>query len=439
MNQTKIEAETREYLTQALLVMIRLARNPSRPSWEAALNSLTAAVAKGPDLSKMHEAMEALKNEIQQAAMICGQAASPGDSLPKTQAKTDHVHEAKEAYLSILSQLEFGGDNDYMNQWVDLREKITMVQDLPQLLALRHGIESLIQRYVQRTFGERKNAADFITEVAKRLSELEQYLQVSVGHLQKGFELTSRFDAKMQAEITRTSEVVGGIYETEELKQYVMSKLHNIGNAIKSKNVKEKKQFELAHRDLGEARAKFADFQGEVTKVYEEKQALLVRLKNDHLTGAFNRLAAEEFLAEEITHYKKAGKSFCLLVFDIDYFKNINDTFGHIIGDRCLQQIVINIKAILRLHDILARYGGDEFLVILPDTNKDQAIKVAEKLRQKIEMTDFTVKGRLATVTISVGITEILPTDNTSEEIIDRADRALYLAKGSGRNRVASA
>jgi diguanylate cyclase len=155
----------------------------------------------------------------------------------------------------------------------------------------------------------------------------------------------------------------------------------------------------------------------------------------DELTKLYNRRAFNVRLAEETGRSARYGVNLALIMLDLDNFKIINDTYGHLVGDRLLVLIAQAIKLTIRGSDCAARYGGEEFAVICPETNRIGASRVAERLREAVDFTTFTVRGRTIKVTISLGVAT-LKDDEGSDELLDRADRALYLAKKRGKNRV---
>ncbi len=152
----------------------------------------------------------------------------------------------------------------------------------------------------------------------------------------------------------------------------------------------------------------------------------------DSLTKIYNRSKFESSLDYEIERARRYGNPLSLIIFDIDHFKSINDTYGHLIGDSVLTEIANLVKNNIRSTDIFARWGGEEFVILAPNINKEQAKILAEKIRKLIAHHRFKYVDH---VTVSLGVTEFLPTDN-KESFIKRADEALYLAKRKGRNRV---
>ena len=152
----------------------------------------------------------------------------------------------------------------------------------------------------------------------------------------------------------------------------------------------------------------------------------------DELTGIYNRAYFNEIASNEIAKYLRDQKVFSVILFDIDYFKKINDTYGHQIGDDILKELAYIIETKTRQSDVFARWGGEEFIKILPSTSFKAALNVAEHLRETIEKHKFPNDIKL---TCSFGVSEISK-DDSIEDVIKRADEALYISKNNGRNRV---
>lgn len=180
-------------------------------------------------------------------------------------------------------------------------------------------------------------------------------------------------------------------------------------------------------------------------KIYENKlKRYLKELKNknkqledlatlDMLTGAYNRRKFEYSLGLEIDKKEKYDSPFSIIMFDIDNFKGINDDNGHENGDRVLQDITALIKNTLRATDKLFRWGGDEFIILLPELSLINAVRVADRVRQTIELWDFEINNKEVTVSLGVGTYTI---NETSDQFVTRVDNALLKAKFNGRNKV---
>jgi len=160
--------------------------------------------------------------------------------------------------------------------------------------------------------------------------------------------------------------------------------------------------------------------------------------RHDTLTGAYNRRAFDEFASREWSRTVRHGSPFSILTVDIDYFKNFNDQHGHLIGDATLVQVSKSAQAVLRSNDVWCRYGGEEFVALLPNTSIDQAGTVAERLRSSVEKTVISTPSGSLNVSVSIGVAERLATQFSWSEVLAASDSALYEAKAAGRNRVVS-
>lgn len=159
----------------------------------------------------------------------------------------------------------------------------------------------------------------------------------------------------------------------------------------------------------------------------------------DGLTEIYNKRYFEEALERELSRAQRHHRKLSILIFDIDFFKKVNDTFGHLAGDYVLRELASIISKRSRHEEVFARYGGEEFVVLLPESNNEEAITLAEQLRLLVEKHSFIFEGEEIPVTISVGV---MTTDGgeklTSAEFIKAADEQLYIAKSQGRNCVRS-
>lgn len=154
----------------------------------------------------------------------------------------------------------------------------------------------------------------------------------------------------------------------------------------------------------------------------------------DHLTRLYNTRKLDEDLAREISRHRRYGHPLSAIMADVDDFKAVNDRMGHLVGDDVLREVGTIIKSNVRNVDLAVRYGGEEFVVLCPDTGLEQAHRLAEKLRRFVEVNDFFGVGR---VTLSLGVAQLAP-DDDSRSFLERADRKLYEAKRNGKNQVRS-
>ena len=179
-----------------------------------------------------------------------------------------------------------------------------------------------------------------------------------------------------------------------------------------------------------------------VSEYKKTTQSLSVKLEEteakslvDSLTNVLNRNAYNMKIIQKMREFSQSKNYFCLLVLDIDHFKKFNDTYGHKAGDRVLKSVAAAVQDSLRASDLVFRYGGEEFVVILNGIQGDNAFKLAEKIRQGVEKEYFVDKEKKLKVTISLGIACVTEGE-TELELFERADKAMYVAKRKGRNRV---
>lgn len=180
-------------------------------------------------------------------------------------------------------------------------------------------------------------------------------------------------------------------------------------------------------------------YKGIIQDITEEKMSLNLleeTAQTDSLTGILNRLTLEKRYATLYREMQVSGKEFCLMMIDIDHFKEVNDSHGHLVGDSVLKELANYLKSYFRKSDLIFRYGGEEFVVLLPDISLSHAIVSAQKLRALIAKEIFRSEYVAVSVTISIGLSMIGKDDDTLNSIIAKADNALYEAKSNGRDRV---
>jgi len=179
-----------------------------------------------------------------------------------------------------------------------------------------------------------------------------------------------------------------------------------------------------------EVHNKNVSLEAEINERKQTEKKLELLATTDPLTLLYNRRKFDELLRYEIDRDRRYRSNLSLVMCDIDYFKKINDQYGHHIGDKVLIEFVDKISTIIRKTDIFARWGGEEFAILIPGADAKTAVSVAEKIRSAVQATKFTVDF---VVTSSFGVSILMP-DDDEESLVKRADNALYKAKANGRN-----
>ena len=184
--------------------------------------------------------------------------------------------------------------------------------------------------------------------------------------------------------------------------------------------------------ELGFASTVFNDMVGQLRHSRERLEKLST---TDFLTRLPNRAAILDALSGMLKRYQRYSRVFSLLMIDVDHFKSINDKYGHVAGDEVLRHLASMLREQMREVDVIGRYGGEEFIALLDETDGESALVVAERLRTEIAALGIDIQGNLTHITVSIGIAEAEPEDKSADVLIDRADKAMYLAKQNGRNR----
>lgn len=184
---------------------------------------------------------------------------------------------------------------------------------------------------------------------------------------------------------------------------------------------------------LEELTLKVAQLDEECKELKNKLTVAYSKATRDSLTNLPNRLAYEENLGYEIARWKRYQNSFSLVIWDIDFFKHVNDTYGHHAGDKALIQIANLLVKHCRAADFVARIGGEEFVMVLPNTDEQSTLVLANKIRETIAHTHFEAHGQTLFITVSCGISQFRAGDD-GEKLFERTDQALYTAKSNGRN-----
>jgi diguanylate cyclase len=214
--------------------------------------------------------------------------------------------------------------------------------------------------------------------------------------------------------------------EFEVVKMKLTTMINGLDNEIK----KFSNELEKENNEVAMLREKVKLLETELEEAKKEA-------KTDDLTNMLNKKTLNEELQKQENIYKIEQKNYSVIFFDIDHFKNVNDTYGHDAGDVILKSVGMVLNRYARDVDIVGRFGGEEFIIIMPETSKDKAYKFADKIRQIVEKTKFIYKTTRIKVTISGGVSERDET-NSMDEVIKLADERLYKAKNNGRNRIES-
>ena len=278
----------------------------------------------------------------------------------------------------------------------------------------------------------------FLQQLNDRLAAAYQVINSSQqcqGDNQRANQL---LQASMREQVTAMQESVANASDLEQLKLEVSDRLDKVLSAMNTHQNEEEQRGQDLSSQLNALVEQVKDMERQSKEAEEKIEEQRQRALRDVLTQLPNREAYNIHLAQEFERLQRYQRPLSLVVCDIDHFKSINDTYGHQAGDKVLRIIARSIASRLRKTDFIARIGGEEFVVLMPETDADQAYGVINKIREAIAKCPFHFKEKPVSITLSFGVTAFAGEDKP-EAVFARSDKALYQAKEQGRNRVIKA
>jgi len=278
----------------------------------------------------------------------------------------------------------------------------------------------------------------YLKQLNERLEAFQGHLQVaSDGHADSR-SAARELDTQIREQVDGLQSSVQEAADLDSLKKVLESHLEGLlGTMDEHQQQRDQREQELSTRLKGLAE-RVANMEQEAQGYREHLEVQRQKALIDPLTGLPNRAAWSERLDHEVNIWHQRGNSLSLAMLDLDHFKRINDGYGHLAGDKVLKIIANVLRKRLRPGDFIARFGGEEFVLLMPDSSLADALAVGGMLRAAIEACPFHFKGEPVTITVSMGVAQFQPGER-SELALKRADEALYRAKAAGRNQVQAA
>lgn len=280
-----------------------------------------------------------------------------------------------------------------------------------------------------------KEFEGFLLTLNARLVEIHQLLEQSQTNQSSNIESSKTLSHTLKNTISEIQHSVENSNDILSLKKNISQQLDCITQAMdKHNNQVEDNADDIFSRikSLGERMEAMEKEANHMRSTIEEQRKQTMK---DGLTGLPNRTAYAEYIEKELARSQRHDLALSLVVCDIDHFKNINDSFGHLSGDKVLKLVAGCVEKSLRVSDFVARYGGEEFVILMPETPLEAAQLATEKVRSAIDECAFHFKAKPVSITASFGVAQ-LRGDESIETLFDRADKALYQAKQTGRNKV---
>jgi diguanylate cyclase len=344
--------------------------------------------------------------------------------------------EMQQIILKILADLAKISKWENLPGRVDLQQRIQACNSMEDLVTRGEDIVSAVETLVARAVEQASYTGQFLGGLSKDLSRMEKELFSYQTQNREAFLLQDQFCDNLISHTVEVNKAVDSEKGFEDARNFIASKLMTIGKAIETKRKEDEIRLKAADTQIAELQMSVRGYNKEIVQVTERANALEKEVLLDALMEIHNRRAYDLQILECLRQYHRDGKTFSLVLIDVDRFKHVNDRYGHRAGDKCLKELAKIIELTVRKTDFVARYGGEEIVAILPSSSVQDAGKVAEKVRARVENTRLTYMDEHIPVTISLGVTEVMPEDKDPEAPFVRVDEAMYRAKKEGRNRV---
>jgi diguanylate cyclase len=291
----------------------------------------------------------------------------------------------------------------------------------------------LIHEFGEQLQRERQQTAEILAEVTKRLDEMAGYLSESSHANRSHFEDTQTYNDTVISQMRELTHEVAGATELGVLQGLVTARLERVAQHVSDFRAREEFRLLEVNGRAERMRTRIAELEREANDLHSRLDSEKQGARVDPLTGIANRKSFEERFAHEIAQKPRAELAVVMLLWDLDNFKVINDSYGHRAGDRVLQSVAACFMAAVRDNDFVARIGGEEFVMLLGGAKIAPAMLIANQVRSAVEALRFHFRGTPVRVTVSCGLTELKEND-VAEAAFDRADGALYRAKHGGKN-----
>ena len=331
-------------------------------------------------------------------------------------------------FITLLRTLAILGDEDGALQ--SLARRLEPMPDWPELDGLAAETIALIQSRLDAEKGQFQYYLNQLNEKLRRINELIAENNRAVNDLT---ELNANLDKEVDSQINRARTAITEAVNIEQLRASLNDSIDGLLSMLNQFQSRTTTSLKAMHRRQQELNQHLQTLQEDNHRLIKQVTQEREIARRDPLTQLPNRQGFDQRMALEIERDNRYGQSLSIALIDVDHFKRINDRFGHLAGDKVLRILAKEMHSQLRKTDYLARFGGEEFVILLPETDADQALKAIEKMRHHISQCPFHFQDDPVQITISAGIA-VHHRNEVGENWLHRADKALYLSKDKGRN-----
>ncbi len=449
-NTQSLKKQTSETLARIESAVKRLQRSDNIP---ADLRSETARFLSSlsmqsgsifASLPQFERALILYQQALDNKANAVNKSAKPAPARPSV-TRTESAAESLNAPIDERLHANISGElqqliepyyqkNQSDKQLSEVRKKLLDGLTQQELLECCLVLIRLIVRDVVKEAGVNGKV---IEGLHKSIISMNEDVTTTLDVAQANYHNKSEYTQALQTHIEDMGDAVNQSEDLDALKSQTQDYLEKMQKTIADRAETEKEEEQALMNLLQNLQQELTSMEKR-TQQYRKK-LLEQRTQNhtDPLTKIPNRIAYNERMEQEFQRFRRHNTPLCMAVVDIDHFKQINDKYGHAAGDKTLQVIAKQLRANLRKTDFLARWGGEEFVLLFPDSALNDLLDPLNEIRTKLESLPFKFKQQPVTITASFGLTQFQPED-TIEDVFERADKHLYTAKNNGRNQIVS-
>lgn len=349
---------------------------------------------------------------------------------PTAEQATEHIsNEVQQALLKLLQELAGSGNTGSLQQ---VEAQVHNGISWPQLAQILNQVAELI---IQTNQQRQQEFSSYLNKLNAKLNEITGSVQHTRSGYESAVQAADRFDAQLHSQVSDIHQDVRDTQDLAELKQRVDQRLNLFVDSLQRYQDERKESEQTLLQRLSQLNERIQLVENEAADLANQLVEQHEKARQDALTGLANRTAWDERLRIEHERLQRTDESLLLAVVDIDHFKRINDGYGHLAGDKVLKILATNLHKGIRKTDFIARFGGEEFVILLPNTPLASGVELLNKLREKISRFPFHFKGEPVQITFSAGVGRLLA-DEPASQAFSRIDDALYRAKQNGRNQV---
>ncbi len=423
-----------EYLLRVLLSRLHLMLICPDNKLDNDIQQFVQALRDGQSIHELHAMMKEISSRINK---LKGSSLIASSTWDNSQENNDRGQKLIfDVFMALLENINF--PIIYNTRIDNIKSTLINEQSVDSSLQLVTAITSLtsiLDDIFERVNKDIKNIDSFLKQIDSDLKSMDEGISETHELQNLKQELEVSIDIKVTSEVHEMENMLSSQTEIDIVKTNVLGSLKMIRSHMDTFKEQELQRNKRSTDITSELQRKLNNMEKECSFLKQQVLGKQQQVLSDTLTGIRNRLAYEEAIHMECDRFNRYGRSFVLMVLDLDHFKQVNDSCGHGTGDKVLQMVARTLANNIRNVDFVARYGGEKFVIIFPELAVKDARLIGQKICKTIAAQNLELSSQNIVVTISGGVARIHEGD-TPELLFERADNALYLAKERGRNRI---